>query len=108
MPEVLEAMMAYRWPGNIRELHNCVDRLVALSSDQYLHMEDLRFHSVLADSRSGGRIDPEPGICTLNVQAGRATASQEEPRRSEVIPAESMESAELAAVQRALSSADGK
>jgi transcriptional regulator with GAF, ATPase, and Fis domain len=30
-PEVLEAMMAYGWPGNIRELHNCLDRLVALS-----------------------------------------------------------------------------
>jgi DNA-binding NtrC family response regulator len=106
-PEVLDAMMAYWWPGNIRELHNCIDRLVALSSDQYLHIEDLQFHRVLADSRSGSRIEPEPGISTLNIQAGPATAEQDEPRDSEVIPAGSMESAELAAVQRALSSVDG-
>jgi len=107
MPEVLEAMMAYRWPGNIRELHNCIDRLVALSSDQYLHMQDLQFHRVLADSRSSGRIEPEPWISTLNLQAGPATASQAEPWGREVMPAVSMESAEIAAVQRALSSADG-
>jgi DNA-binding NtrC family response regulator len=102
---VLEAMMAYSWPGNIRELHNCIDRLVALSSDQYLHMQDLQFHRVLADSRSGSRIDPEPWISTLDPD-GPAPASHEEPRGSEVL-AGSMESAELAAVQRALSSTDG-
>jgi DNA-binding NtrC family response regulator len=106
-PAVHEAMMAYSWPGNIRELHNCLDRLVALSSDQYLHLQDLQFHRVLAYSRSGSRIEPEPSISTLNVQAGRVTASQEELRGTEVMPALSMESAELVAVQRALSSAHG-
>jgi DNA-binding NtrC family response regulator len=107
-PEVLEAMMAYCWPGNIRELENCVDRLVALSSDQYLHMQDLQFHSVLADSRSVSQSDPEPGTYSLNVPARPVTASQQGPPRSKVMPAElSMESAGLAALQRALSSADG-
>jgi DNA-binding NtrC family response regulator len=96
-PEVLEAMMAYCWPGNIRELHNCIDRLVALSSDQDLHMQDLRFHSVLADSINSCRSDPEPGNST----------HKEVPRHGEVMPACSMESAERTAVQRAWSSADG-
>jgi DNA-binding NtrC family response regulator len=96
-PEVLEAMMAYCWPGNIRELHNCVDRMVALSSDQYLHIQDLQFHSVLADSRIASPSRPEPGNST----------HKEHSRRSQVIPAGTMESAERAAVQRAWSSADG-
>jgi DNA-binding NtrC family response regulator len=78
-----------------------------LVSDQHLHMEDLQFHRVLAESRSGSRIEPEPGISTPNIQAGPATAEQEEPRDSEAMPSGSMESAELAAVQRALSSVDG-
>jgi DNA-binding NtrC family response regulator len=107
-PEVLEAMMAYYWPGNIRELENCVDRLVALSSDQYLHMEDLQFHSVLADSRSGSRSDPDPETSILRIEAPTTTASQEGSPRSALMSAElSMESAGLAALQRALSSAGG-
>ena len=107
-PEVLDAMMAYSWPGNIRELENSVDRLVALSSDQYLHAQDLQFHSVLADSRRAGRSDPETGTSTLAIQAGVAAASQAGPHRGAVMPAElSMESAERAAVQRALFSAHG-
>jgi two-component system response regulator HydG len=104
-PAVLEAMMSYDWPGNIRELHNCVDRLVALSSDQFLHIEDIQFHSVLADSLSGSL-----SIATLaaQVQADPATASQEQQGQTQTVPAgSSMELAEIAAIRQALSQASG-
>jgi len=34
-------MLAYDWPGNIRELKNCIDRMIALSSGPLLHLADL-------------------------------------------------------------------
>jgi transcriptional regulator with PAS, ATPase and Fis domain len=105
--EVLEAMMGYSWPGNIRELENCIQRLVALSSDQYLHVQDVQFHSVLADSRNGSRSHSEPGISTLPFQPAPATTRKGR-KLSEVAPAGlSMESAGLAALQRALSHTNG-
>lgn len=32
-PEALAALQAYDWPGNIRELHNAIDRSVIMSAD---------------------------------------------------------------------------
>jgi DNA-binding NtrC family response regulator len=39
--ETMDAMMAYDWPGNIRELKNCIDRMMALNSGPLLHFADL-------------------------------------------------------------------
>ncbi len=39
--EVLEAMLAYEWPGNIRELENCVQHMCAVNSGPLLHIADL-------------------------------------------------------------------
>ncbi len=40
-PEAMQAVMDYRWPGNIRELKNCLARAVILSKKPYLSLEDL-------------------------------------------------------------------
>lgn len=39
--ETMEAMMKHHWQGNIRELKNCLDRMIALSSDRILRFGDL-------------------------------------------------------------------
>jgi DNA-binding NtrC family response regulator len=39
--EAMEAMMAYDWPGNIRELKNCIERMMAFSSESLLRYEEL-------------------------------------------------------------------
>ena len=39
--ETLEVMLSYDWPGNIRELENCVQHMVAISSDPLLHIANL-------------------------------------------------------------------
>ena len=39
--EVLEALHYYDWPGNIRELDNCVQHLVAVNSGPLIHLADL-------------------------------------------------------------------
>ena len=39
--EALEALMRYDWPGNIRELKNCLERMTTLNSGPLLHFADL-------------------------------------------------------------------
>ena len=40
-PEALEAMINYDWPGNVRELENLIERVVALTQNEYIHQEEL-------------------------------------------------------------------
>ena len=40
-PKAQAAMMAYRWPGNIRELQNCTERAVIVARGSQIEMQDL-------------------------------------------------------------------
>jgi transcriptional regulator with GAF, ATPase, and Fis domain len=39
--EALELMMQYEWPGNIRELENLIERVIALTSNEYIQLSEL-------------------------------------------------------------------
>lgn len=39
--EAQEAMLSYDWPGNVRQLENCIQRMVALNSGPLLHTIEL-------------------------------------------------------------------
>jgi Nif-specific regulatory protein len=39
--EAVEAMLSYAWPGNIRELENCIERACAIGKGGWIHREDL-------------------------------------------------------------------
>lgn len=39
--EVMEALLKYEWPGNIRELENCIQHMIAMNSGPVLHTGDL-------------------------------------------------------------------
>jgi Nif-specific regulatory protein len=39
--EAIEAMLSYSWPGNIRELENCIERACAIGKGGWIHREDL-------------------------------------------------------------------
>ncbi len=43
-PDVLPAFAAYRWPGNIRQLENLIERLILLSDGNEIRMNDLPEH----------------------------------------------------------------
>ncbi len=51
-PEALEALCRYNWPGNIRELRNCMERMVVLSRSEMLELADvpLNIRTWVADS----------------------------------------------------------
>lgn len=40
-PETIICMQSYNWPGNIRELHNVVERLMILSKNNVIQPEEL-------------------------------------------------------------------
>ena len=42
-PDAMDAMIRFKWEGNVRELMNCVERSVVLSRTDYIGLEDLSF-----------------------------------------------------------------
>jgi len=55
-PEVIESLLAYDWPGNIRELENSIERAIILSRDSSITTADLRQENVsLVGSASIGK-----------------------------------------------------
>jgi DNA-binding NtrC family response regulator len=47
-PDALDALLRHEWPGNIRELQNCVEHMIALSTSSVLRMADLPASIVMA------------------------------------------------------------
>lgn len=53
-PEAERALVAYSWPGNIRELRNVLERAVLLGDGEALTPRDLRFDTLGGGEREGG------------------------------------------------------
>lgn len=51
-PEAMKLLAAYPWPGNIRELKNCIARTVILSKDTHLRPSDFP-DRILKESTAG-------------------------------------------------------
>ncbi|KAF0193947.1 MAG: two-component system NtrC family nitrogen regulation response regulator GlnG, partial [bacterium] len=51
-PDAYEKMFSYFWPGNIRELHNVLERAVLLCQSQKIHAQDLYLEGS-PENRSG-------------------------------------------------------
>jgi DNA-binding NtrC family response regulator len=69
--EAMELMLAYDWPGNIRELENCIQHMVAINTGPLLHAADLpsallnfaaqrKAHYLAAAVGRAGGADAEP------------------------------------------------
>ncbi len=48
-PEVIQNMLKYDWPGNIRELENTVERLVVTSDRNLIQLEDMKEKTRIED-----------------------------------------------------------
>jgi transcriptional regulator with PAS, ATPase and Fis domain len=40
-PAARNAILAYRWPGNVRQLRNCIERAMLVESEEYIDAADL-------------------------------------------------------------------
>jgi DNA-binding NtrC family response regulator len=61
-PRALEALEAYQWPGNIRELENVVERLVVVKGKGTIAMTDLPAGVRTPRALTPGKGNPIPGL----------------------------------------------
>ena len=61
-PEALSMLQAYKWPGNLRELRNMLERAVLLANDRYIGPDDLPLDKLTATPLTRATPDvPSPG-----------------------------------------------
>ncbi len=51
--EAMELLKDYKWPGNVRELQNLIERVVVLSKNEIINIEDLPLQGNPKNARSG-------------------------------------------------------
>jgi len=59
----LKNLLAYPWPGNVRQLRNCIERLVLLSFDEVISLEDVKELELNTSNRDINFLLPEQGLC---------------------------------------------
>jgi len=61
-PQALQAMTRYSWPGNIRELQNCVERATIVASGAVIEEEDLPAYLFASSSAEGATLIAEGSV----------------------------------------------
>lgn len=62
--EAMEVMVAYEWPGNVRQLENTIERIVVLKTEGLVELEDLpnKIRNAGSSKTARGPELPEDGI----------------------------------------------
>jgi two-component system NtrC family response regulator len=78
-PGVLQRLMSYRWPGNVRQLENVLERLLVLSSSDLISEEDLPEELQRASTNSGSLWPelPEEGVSLEGIERELITRALE-------------------------------
>ena len=98
----LRVLRSQRWPGNVRQLQNFVERLVVLSDGEAIEEEQVRL-----ELGREGRFATEPGT-VASVAARSVRRDEPSGELSAVAPLQAdMHAAERAALERALRHAGG-
>jgi Nif-specific regulatory protein len=58
LPEVMEKLQSYHWPGNIRELENVVQQMMVFCQDRTMRLRDLPPHILVDDPQASEKGDP--------------------------------------------------
>lgn len=105
-PALPQRLMNYRWPGNIRELENCLERLCVLSEDGHLKTSDLPpgiLKAIYPDGDEGTSQSLEPAHRPLDKHVHESLKGSFERKRG--IP--TLAEAEEYLIRRALEASEG-
>ena len=89
-PEALEAMRAYHWPGNVRQLRNCLERAVLLADHGRITLSELppEVTRPAAFAAPGRTIAPNSSCPAFNTSSDApASASLREVERQQILAA---------------------
>ena len=64
-PEAMTALCAYEWPGNIRELRNCVERMVVLSREKTIGLDSIPLEIREGSTPGISKTAAQPQTCDL-------------------------------------------
>jgi DNA-binding NtrC family response regulator len=88
-PDALEALRSYSWPGNVRQLKNCIERAVILANDGRITLTELP-PEVLRPSISTAIVPPpsQPGSLANSATAAAVSpASLRDMERQQILAA---------------------
>ncbi|MFQ5862341.1 MAG: sigma-54-dependent transcriptional regulator [Candidatus Brocadiales bacterium] len=67
-PEVKKRLLQYSWPGNIRELKNCIESMVVLAQSDVLGVEDIPAHILLDNAGKAREQEPLVGMSLAEME----------------------------------------
>ena len=77
-PDAIDALMAYRWPGNIRELKNVVERIVLRSAGRAISASDLPPEILRSPSSSATSTEAQVSASAEPGETGASTGRADE------------------------------
>jgi two-component system NtrC family response regulator len=79
--EALAALCAYRWPGNVRQLENTVERMVLLRGEGVIELEDVpeRIRNAGTSGRESTPVEPPAPVHGRWMEPGRASSTGTRP-----------------------------
>lgn len=91
-PEAVQLMLSWRWPGNVREMKNTIERIVVLESAETItpgHFPaEMTGRSLTSAPSPGGRfILPEAGICLDELEKDLILQALERARNNKTLAA---------------------
>jgi DNA-binding NtrC family response regulator len=94
-PEALEALRAYGWPGNVRQLKNCLERAVILSNNGRITINELPPEvvrpvlpsAITAVAQPGAPADLSSGVGSFNAGTNSSPTSLRDVERQQILAA---------------------
>ena len=86
-PAAKQALNAYPFPGNVRELENIIERAVTLCAADSLDVDDLRLENVAGAPATAPPVEQAPARINVSASSGPLTPQLEDVERQAIVDA---------------------